>query len=87
MGDTLQTVWKLVLDEQSAEKSEDAITILAETAGKLGEELNKIARQKSFEEMARGAGKLALETGKAEEAAADLYRRLQEIGATEDELK
>lgn len=87
MTNTLETVWKLVLDEQSADKADDAIVNLAESAGKLGEELNKIARQKSFEAMARDAGKLALETGKAEEAAADLYRRLQEIGATEDELK
>lgn len=87
MTNTIQTVWKLILDEQGAKKSEDEIVGLAEKAGKLGEQIEKIGRQKSLDALAKEFGALALEEGKAEEAAIKLNERLKEIGATDDEIK
>jgi hypothetical protein len=87
MANTIETVWKLILDEQSADKSDEAIERLAKDAGKLGEELNKISRAKRLDELAKGWGKTAVETGRAVEAAEALNAELKKMAATDDELK
>lgn len=84
---TISTVWRLMLDEQSAQKGQEGVESLAESAGKLGEEIEKIARQKKLQVIAEDFGKMAIETGKAEDAALGLNKRLQELGASEDEIK